>query len=71
MVEPGRTPLFWGVKVSVLATCWLCFMYNSAKVGKCYIVNWITYSTCLGMEEPFIPTVRRHDSRIKMNLSWK
>ena len=30
------------VKVSVLATCMLSFMYNSAK---CYIVNLITYST--------------------------
>ena len=30
------------VKVSVLAMCMLSFMYNSAKVGKCYIVNLIT-----------------------------
>ena len=42
---PGRTPLFGGLKVSVLATRRLLFMYNSAKVAKCYIVKWITYST--------------------------
>ena len=59
LVEPGRTPLFGGLEVSVLSTCWLCFMYNSVKVGKCYIVNWITYSTCLGTDEPFVPTVWR------------
>jgi len=33
------------VKVSLLVTCMLAFVYNSAKVGKCYIVNWITDST--------------------------
>ena len=33
------------VKVSVLVMCILSFVYNSAKVGKCYIVNLITYST--------------------------
>ena len=33
------------VKDSVLVTRMLSFVYNSAKVGKCYIVNWITYST--------------------------
>ena len=27
-------------------------MYNTAKVGKCYIEKWITYSTCLGTDEP-------------------
>ena len=40
--------LFCSVKVSVLATHWLCLMYNSAKVGKCQLVNWITYITFAG-----------------------
>ena len=35
LVEPGRTPLFWGWKVSVLATRTLCLMYSMAKVGEC------------------------------------
>ena len=51
LVEPGRTPLFGGLKVSVLATCRLCFMYNSAKVGKCQLVKWITYITFDGTDE--------------------
>ena len=45
-MEPGGTPLFCAGKVSILGTLRLYFMYNSAKVGKCYIVNLITYSTC-------------------------
>ena len=35
LVEPGRTPLFWALKVSALATRKLCFVNNMAKVGKC------------------------------------
>ena len=35
LVEPSGTPFFKGLKVSVLAMCTLCFMYNTEKVGKC------------------------------------
>ena len=66
-MEPGGTILFWGLKVSLLATRRLCFMYNSAKVGECYIVNCITYSTCLGTDEPFIPTVRQDELLSRMH----
>ena len=38
----GNDPI---VKVSLLVTCMLVFVYNSAKVGKCYKVNLIPYST--------------------------
>ena len=44
-----------GGKVSVLATCTLCLMYSTAKVGKCQLVKWITYITFAGIYFPLLP----------------
>ena len=63
LVEPGGTPLFGVFKVFLLAMCRLCFMYNSAKVSKCYIVH------VDGTDKHFCGTVRRaKQSQIMYNL---
>ena len=36
---------WWNTSFLGFATCMLCFMDNSAKVGNCYLLKWITYIT--------------------------
>ena len=46
--------------VSVLAMCRICFMYNTAKVGKCWLGNWITYITFAGIYSAGFPLCATH-----------
>ena len=52
LVEPSRTPLFGGLKVSVLATCRLCFMYNCTTWQKSVNVSEMDHISQLPVFSP-------------------